>query len=131
VICLKGLQTDYANYLVVVSRTACLLYLVLDAEAKRVCSYIVNARKQRKRGENKYSYNLRYYFTAAKVVVLSQPLSQEKKPTEVIDQTQAETTEHHLSTTVTAIKKPVQDTVVLVTMGDSRGFVHMNTLYLK
>ena len=70
---LKGLQTEHANYLIVVTRTACLLYLVLSTEAKRVCSYIVNARKQRTRGQNKYSYNLRYYFTTAKVLIMSQP----------------------------------------------------------
>lgn len=72
IIFLNGIKTDHANYLVVVTRTACLLYLVQKEAVKRVCSYIVNARKKpkKKKNENKYSYNVRYYFTSAKITVV-------------------------------------------------------------
>jgi hypothetical protein len=58
---------------VVVTRTACILYLIQKEQAKRVCSYLVNARKkpQKKKHDNKYSYNVRYYFTSAKVTLIT------------------------------------------------------------
>ena len=46
IIFLNAIQTDHANYLVVVTRTACILYLIQKEQAKRVCSYLVNARKK-------------------------------------------------------------------------------------
>lgn len=41
---------------------------------KRLCSYLVNARKKpkKKKHDNKYSYNVRYYFTSAKVTHVNQ-----------------------------------------------------------
>lgn len=74
IIFLQSVKTDHAVYLVVVTRTACILYLIGCGITKRVCSYIVNARKKpqnRKKYDNKYSYNVRYYFTSAKVTVLA------------------------------------------------------------
>jgi hypothetical protein len=40
---------------------------------KRLCSYLVNARKKpkKKKHDNKYSYNVRYYFTSAKVTQIN------------------------------------------------------------
>jgi hypothetical protein len=72
IIFLNGIKTDHANYLVVVTRTACILYLIQKESAKRVCSYLVNARKKpkKKKNENKYSYNVRYYFTCAKITLI-------------------------------------------------------------
>lgn len=72
-ICLQGIKTDHAAYLVVVTRTACILYHILSDQQKRICSYIVNARKkpQRKKHDNKYSHNVRYYFTSATVTVVN------------------------------------------------------------
>jgi len=42
---------------------------VLKDTVKRLCSYLINARKkpQKRKYDNKYSYNVRYYFTTAKV----------------------------------------------------------------
>ena len=63
--------------MIVVTRTACILYLIQKESAKRVCSYIVNARKspKKEKHENKYSYNLRYYFTSAKVTIVENGVS--------------------------------------------------------
>ena len=122
------MQTDHANYLLVVTRTACVLYQILSDSAARMCSYIINARKKQSRRENKYSYKLRYYFTTARIQVLSKPVREDKK--EAVEQ-HMDSTADHLTTTATAMKKPSMDTEVLVCIGDSRGFVHMNTLYLK
>ena len=65
-------MTENGSYVLVVTRTACLLYLVLETCVKRLCSYIVNARKKpkKKKHENKFSYNVRYYFTSAKTQIL-------------------------------------------------------------
>lgn len=73
IIFLQGIKTDHANYLLVVTRTACILYLVQKECVKRLCSYLVNARKKpkKKKHDNKYSYNVRYYFTSAKVMSLN------------------------------------------------------------
>ena len=80
IIFLNGIRTEHANYLIIVTRTACLLYLVQKDQAKRVCSYLVNARKKpkKKKHDNKYSYNVRYYFTSAKITALTP--SDNKKP---------------------------------------------------
>lgn len=70
---MNGIKTDHANYLLVVTRTACVLYSVGSDQVKRLCSYLVNARKKpkKKKHDNKYSYNVRYYFTSAKVQLLN------------------------------------------------------------
>lgn len=72
IIFLNGIKTEHANYLIVVTRTACVLYLVQKEQVKRLCSYLVNARKKpkKKKHDNKYSYNVRYYFTSAKITPL-------------------------------------------------------------
>lgn len=55
-----------------------MLYHVQKEGVKRLCSYLVNARKkpQKKKHDNKFSYNVRYYFTSAKITsVTSGPFS--------------------------------------------------------
>ncbi len=71
---MNGINSPHANYLIVTTRTGCLLYLIQASQAKRLCSYIINARKNscKKKNDNKYSHNVRYYFTSAKVTVVSQ-----------------------------------------------------------
>ena len=139
----------------------------MKEQAKRVCSYLVNARKKpkKKKNENKYSYNVRYYFTSAKVTLLdSQTVIQYfHRQSEVLQKkhTGAHKSEIKTDTTTTQVEmttgltvnqttsqvdaidsilnatvkvagstKPIE-TVALVCLGDSRGFVHMNHLILK
>ena len=70
VIYLTSIETELADYLVVVTRTACVLYLLQDDGVKRMTSYLINARKKpyRQKHTNRYSYAVRFYFTSAKIV---------------------------------------------------------------
>lgn len=94
IIFLQGIRTEHASYLVVVTRTACILYLVLKDATKRVCSYIVNARRKpkKKKNENKYSYNVRYYFTTAKVTLVANTEEGYKEPVKRAETTVIDTT---------------------------------------
>lgn len=72
IIHLQCLKTEENKYLIVVTRTSCILYQILPAGVKRLCSYLINARKKPKKAkhDNKYSYNVRYYFTCAKIQIV-------------------------------------------------------------
>eukprot|EP00347_Sterkiella_histriomuscorum_P005755 403355392 len=204
IIFLNGIKTEHATYLIVVTRTACVLYLVQKEQVKRLCSYLVNARKKpkKKKHDNKYSYNVRYYFTSAKITPLSSTNIQPNQPgptgkrllSKNLNQTSSYNNNAYLqednsnllnqnnidnsgepthignsnlngSSTqqqqlqflpvqqhgsnmnlnvsgaregnysntkiVDTMGTKIKDTVVLVCLGDSRGFVHMNHLILK
>jgi len=136
----------------------------MSDNVKRLCSYLVNARKKpkKKKHDNKYSYNVRYYFTSAKIVSLSATQSSEiasniqaKRGSqfsymgEYPDSTMiggatnlrgdAEDRERLMSGAgagqatkiMDTMGMKIRDTVALVCLGDSRGFVHMNHLILK
>jgi len=44
---------------------------VQKEQVKRLCSYLVNARKKPKKKKHDNKYNVRYYFTSAKIMPLS------------------------------------------------------------
>ena len=70
VIYLTSIETEFADYLVVVTRTSCVLYSLHEDGVRRMTSYLINSRKKpyRSSEENRYSYSVRFYFTSAKVV---------------------------------------------------------------
>lgn len=63
-----------------------------------MCSYLVNARKKpkKKKNENKYSYNVRYYLTSAKVTLIESPHKTFVKPK---TESNIDTTSMHFETT--------------------------------
>ena len=67
---LTSIETEKADYLIVVTRTSCVLYSLHEDGVRRMTSYLINSRKKPFRSieENKFSYNVRFYFTSAKVV---------------------------------------------------------------
>ena len=70
VIYLTSIDTERADYLVVVTRTSCVLYSLHEDGVRRMTSYLINSRKRPYRTieENRFSYQVRFYFTSAKVV---------------------------------------------------------------
>ena len=70
VIYLTSVETARSDYLIVVTRTSCILYSLLDDGVRRMTSYLINSRKKpyRSLDENRFSYSVRFYFTAAKVI---------------------------------------------------------------
>ena len=70
VIYLTSMETARSDYLIVVTRTSCILYSLLDDGVRRMTSYLINSRKKpyRSLDENRFSYSVRFYFTAAKVI---------------------------------------------------------------
>ena len=68
VIFLKGIKTNQNNYLLVVYRSAALVYQIHRERVERLCSYILNSRKTPNyKDGNSFSSHLRFYFTSAKV----------------------------------------------------------------
>ena len=67
---LLSIETDKADYLIVVTRTSCVLYSLHVDGVRRMTSYLINSRKKPYRTieENRFSYQVRFYFTSAKVV---------------------------------------------------------------
>ena len=67
---LTSIETDRADYLVVVTRTSCVLYSLSVDGVRRMTSYLLNSRKTayRRTEVNRYSYQVRFYFTSAKVI---------------------------------------------------------------
>ena len=70
VIYVKSVETDIADYLIVVTRTSCVLYSLHQDGVRRMTSYLINARRQpySAKFSNKFSYAVRFYFTSAKIV---------------------------------------------------------------
>ena len=70
VIYLSSVETARSDYLIVVTRTSCILYSLLEDGVRRMTSYLLNSRKKpyRSLDETKFSYSVRFYFTAAKVI---------------------------------------------------------------
>lgn len=70
VIYLTSVETARSDYLIVVTRTSCVLYALLEDGVRRMTSYLINSRKRpyRSLDENRFSYSVRFYFTAAKVI---------------------------------------------------------------
>ena len=70
VIYLLSIETEKADYLIVVTRTSCVLYSLHVDGVRRMTSYLLNSRKRPYRTieENRFSYQVRFYFTSAKVV---------------------------------------------------------------
>jgi len=70
VIYLTSIETAKFDYLVVVTRTSCVLYTLLEDGVRRMTSYLINSRKKPYRSleENRFSYSVRFYFTSAKVI---------------------------------------------------------------
>ena len=56
--------------MIVVTRTSCVLYSLHIDGVRRMTSYLINSRKKPYRmiDENRFSYQVRFYFTSAKVV---------------------------------------------------------------
>jgi hypothetical protein len=73
VIDIAGRSTEAADYLIVTTRTSCVLYLLCLSGIVSLTGYYINARKSNRYDLNmhKYSYNTRYYFTTCMV----QPLT--------------------------------------------------------
>lgn len=67
---LLSIETEKADYLIVVTRTSCVLYSLHIDGVRRMTSYLINSRKKPYRmiDENRFSYQVRFYFTSAKVV---------------------------------------------------------------
>lgn len=65
-----SIDTEQADYLVVVTRTSCVLYSLHVDGVRRMTSYLLNSRKKPYRSveENMFSYSVRFYFTAAKII---------------------------------------------------------------
>ena len=73
VIFLKAMLTRLNTYLIVVYRTASLLYQVKGDRVERVCAYFLNSKKcpaHKHDVNNKYSNNSRFYFTSARIELL-------------------------------------------------------------
>ena len=70
VIHIEHRDTMKSDYLVVTTRTSCILYLIQEDVVKRICAYFLNAKKMRlgnSGSKSKYSYSSRYYFTTVKI----------------------------------------------------------------
>jgi hypothetical protein len=69
VIEVAGRSTDAADYLIVTTRTSCVLYLLCSTGIVSLTGYYINARKSNtyELSMRKYSYNTRYYFTTCMV----------------------------------------------------------------
>ncbi len=67
---ITSIETSKADYLIVVTRTSCVLYSLLEDGVRRMTSYLINSRKKpyRSQEENRFSYSVRFYFTSAKVI---------------------------------------------------------------
>lgn len=61
--------TNAADYLVVVTRTTCILYLLCSTGLEPMTCYFLNAKKSphKVHGECVYQYRDRFYFTASQV----------------------------------------------------------------
>ena len=82
VVHLQAISTEQADYLLVVCRTSCILYLLQNEGVERLAAYFMNARMRpmRRKYVNAFSYVIRYYFTAAKITLIegNGPIAQEK-----------------------------------------------------
>ena len=67
---LTSIETSRADYLIVVTRTSCILYSLHEDGVRRMTSYLINSRKKPyiSTEENRFSYSVRFYFTSAKVI---------------------------------------------------------------
>ena len=70
VIYIMSIETEKGDYLTVITRTSCVLYSLHENGVRRMTSYLLNSRKKpyRTLEENRFSYQVRFYFTSAKVV---------------------------------------------------------------
>jgi len=70
VIYLSSIETARNDYLIVVTRTSCVLYALFEDGVRRMTSYLINSRKRPYRSleENRFSYSVRFYFTSAKII---------------------------------------------------------------
>ena len=67
------MQTRLNTYLIVVYRTACMLYQVKGDRVENICAYLLNSKKcpaHKHDVNNKYQNNSRFYFTSARVELL-------------------------------------------------------------
>ena len=81
VIYLVSIETERADYLIVVTRTSCVLYSLHEDGVRRMTSYLINSRKKPYRSveENRFSYQVRFYFTSAKVVKALEEQAEQKR----------------------------------------------------
>lgn len=73
VIFIQGVKTATSNFLLIVYRTASLLYEVLGDRIERLSTYNLNPRKSpayKNDTNNKYSNHSRFYFTSARIELL-------------------------------------------------------------
>jgi hypothetical protein len=75
VVHLQAISTENGDFLLVVCRTSCILYLLQNEGVERLCSYFLNTRikQNRRKYINAFSYVIRHYFTSAKVVAMDEP----------------------------------------------------------
>lgn len=77
VIHIEHRETVKSDYLVVATRTSCILYLIQEDVVKRMCAYFLNARKMQQGNAGskaRFSYSSRYYFTAVKLECATESL---------------------------------------------------------
>ena len=157
-------KTKDFQYLVVTTRTSCILYRVLlkveSPRVEKICGYYINAKRKLSRSKqtSKYNNNFRFYFTSAKISELRSVSKTEVKKlvagttfTGLLDNTEGVSFENHevseihqkskaesahdervLTTRVIdTAREKIRQEVLLVCLGDSKGYLHFNHLYIE
>lgn len=157
-------KTAEFQYLVVTTRTSCILYKVFLGVAEpfveKVWGYYINAKRMENvsRHSSKFNNNFRFYFTSAKITELRAISKTEVKKmvagttfTGLLDNTEGVSFENHdiseindktkdddykpdqaLTTRVIdTTRERIRQEVLLVCLGDSKGYLHFNHLYIE
>jgi hypothetical protein len=81
VIFIKGIKTLENSYVLIVYRTASILYRVLPESLEKVTTYIINSKKNpsyKADLNTKHQNNSRFYFTSARIKTLYNETAMEK-----------------------------------------------------